>query len=108
MNKKQSQGETQDVTDFGASPLLSVEYDPRLDDEPSSIQRFVEKVERDFKSACQKMDVELLTKDEKFAVAVASGVKYRIAGKFGTIPTTDPCCINVVDGKWHVAHRENG
>lgn len=24
MNQKQSQGETQDVTDFGASPLLSV------------------------------------------------------------------------------------
>lgn len=71
------------------------------------IDRFMERIERDYAEACVHMDPLQLTDRQKFAVALLHGVpmgESRIE-KGRLVLTLEPCGIAVQDGHYSVYWR---
>lgn len=66
--------------------------------------RFWDVVRKEYNNACVHMDVDQLTPDQQFAVAVIHGVEWNMLND-GRVPVTEKCSISVVEGKWHVATK---
>ena len=64
-----------------------------------------EQVEKDALEACEHMNPDMLTEDQKLAIAVIAGANWVMGGEFGTNPVIENAGITVQNGKWHVVHR---